>query len=251
MNSVIVDSSALLPKAGAALVYKRIKAMVTTFRLRPAERVNEVELARQLGVSRTPVREALNRIAADGFLVATANRGYTVRPLDAKRIFDLYEYRTTLELAIVKRVCERASNEDLRMLATFTEQSRDIPETDEQAIRLLALDEEFHERLAALSGNGEFLRAMQSVNERIRFVRWMDLKSRRGLARNDHPDIVRCLQDREFKRVEEILTLHIEHSYEELVDLTRASFAEIYTSNALADYAEARFLENSPSETAS
>lgn len=228
---------------GGARVYERIKAMVTTFRLRPAERVNEVELARQLGVSRTPVREALNRIAADGFLIPTANRGYTVRPLDAKRVFDLYEYRRTLELAIIKRVCERASPEDLQLLAAFTEESRDMPETDEQAIHLLALDEEFHERLAALSDNGEFLHAIQSINERIRFVRWMDLKSRRALIRNDHPDIVRCLQGRELARVEEMISQHIEHSYEELVELTRASFAEIYTSNALADYAEARFLQ--------
>jgi len=230
-------------------VYERIKAMVTTFRLRPAERVNEVELARQLGVSRTPVREALNRIAADGFLSATANKGYTVRPLDAKQIFDLYEYRSALELAIVKHVGQRASKEDLQLLAAFTEESRDMPETDEQAIHLLALDEEFHERLAALSGNSEFLRAIQSINERIRFVRWMDLKSRRSLVRNDHPDIVRYLQAGDIARVEDIVTQHMAHSYEELVELTRASFAEIYTSNALADYAEARFLLTTTSES--
>ena len=230
-------------------VYERIKAMVTTFRLRPAERVNEVELARQLGVSRTPVREALNRIAANGFLSAMANKGYTVRPLDAKQIFDLYEYRSALELAIVKHVGQRASKEDLQLLAAFTEESRDMPETDEQAIHLLALDEEFHERLAALSGNSEFLRAIQSINERIRFVRWMDLKSRRSLVRNDHPDIVRYLQAGDIARVEDIVTQHMAHSYEELVELTRASFAEIYTSNALADYAEARFLLTTTSES--
>ncbi|MFA5522331.1 MAG: GntR family transcriptional regulator [Castellaniella sp.] len=239
-------SSLLVPPAGGTPIYERIKAMVTTFRLRPDERVNEVELARQLGVSRTPVREALSRIAADGFLVATANRGYTVRPLDPKQIFDLYEFRITLELAVVQKASERASLEDLRGLARFTEESRTVPHNDEETILLLALDEEFHERLAALSGNGEYVRAMRSVNERIRFVRWMDLKTRRSLVRNDHPVIVRLLQEGDVAGVQEIITQHIEHSYDELVALTRASFAEIYTSNVLADYAEARFMQHVP-----
>ncbi len=238
-----------VPQVSGTPVYERIKAMVTTFRLRPDERVNEVELARQLGVSRTPVREALNRVAADGFLVATANRGYTVRPLDAKQVFDLYEFRITLELAVAQRVCERASNADLQHLAAFTEEGRLVPETDQETIQLLAVDEEFHERMALLSGNGEYLRAIRSVNERIRFVRWMDLKTRRSLVRNDHPDIVRLLRARDLVQVQELITQHIEHSYDELVALTRASFAEIYTSNALADYAEARFVENSPVES--
>src|SRR5690606_41118289 len=88
MNTVLAHSPAT-----ATQVYERIKAMATTFRLRPGERVNELELARRLGVSRTPVREALNRIAAEGFLVATPNRGYTVRPLDAQQLMALYEYR--------------------------------------------------------------------------------------------------------------------------------------------------------------
>ena len=72
-------------------LHERLKAMVAAYHLRPGERINEVELARRFGVSRTPLREALNRLASEGFLLATANRGYHVRPLDAAQVLRLYE----------------------------------------------------------------------------------------------------------------------------------------------------------------
>ncbi len=223
-----------------AHVYARIKAMATTFRLRPGERVNEVELAKRLGVSRTPVREALSRIAAEGFLVATPNRGYSARPLDARQIMDLYEYRATVELGVVRLVCRRATDDQLRELADFVEQDRDTPETDEQALHLLERDEAFHERLAALAGNEEFLRSVRSINERIRFARWLDLKSRRLDTHNDHPDIVRALQARDLDRVLDLMDAHITQYQDHVIALTRAGYAEIYMGNALADFAEAR-----------
>jgi DNA-binding GntR family transcriptional regulator len=226
-------------------VYDRIKAMATTFRLRPGEKVNELELARYLGVSRTPVREALNRIAAEGFLVAAPNRGYTVRALDAKQLMALYEYRSTVELGVVQLVCKRATDEQLSELATFVEGSRDEVETDAQALRLLSRDEAFHEHLAGLAGNAEFLRSVRSINERLRFPRWIDLKVRRCQTPNDHPDIVAALQARDAAAVHALMSQHIEKHLDQVVELTRAGYAEIYTGNALADYAESKFIEAS------
>ncbi|OZI18177.1 GntR family transcriptional regulator [Bordetella genomosp. 7] len=238
MNTVLAPHPAT-----AAQVYERIKAMATTFRLRPGERVNELELARRLGVSRTPVREALNRIAAEGFLQATPNRGYTVRPLDAQQLMALYEYRATVELGVVKLVCERASDQALADLASYVQGSRDEIETDAQALRLLSRDEAFHERLAVLSGNPEFVRSVRSLNERIRFPRWIDLKARRSHTRNDHPDIVRALQARDVAAAQAMMSQHIDKHLDHVVDLARAGFAEIYMGNALADYAESLFTQ--------
>src|SRR3546814_20928541 len=107
MSSVLPDT----PAAAPSHVYDRIKAMATTFRLRPGERVNELELARQLGVRRTPVREALHRIAAEGFLVATHHRGTTVRALDAQQLMALYEYRATVELGVASGRAQRRERE--------------------------------------------------------------------------------------------------------------------------------------------
>lgn len=223
-------------------VYDRIKAMATTFRLRPGEKVNELELSRRLGVSRTPVREALSRIAAEGFLVATPNRGYTVRGLDAEQLMALYEYRSTVELGVIRLVCMRATDQELAELESMVAGNRDEVETDAQALQLLAQDEAFHEHLAGLARNPEFLRSVRSINERLRFPRWIDLRVRRGQTRNDHPEIVRALQARDQAAVHALMSQHIEKHLDHVIELTRAGYAEIYTGNALADYAESRFL---------
>ena len=126
--------------------------MAMTFAIRPGERVNEVELARSLNVSRTPLREALNRLMVEGFLTRAPNRGFIGRPLDAKQVFDLYELRRALEAGIVVIACERATDEELAELERFVKASKDRPE-DANASSLLALDEQFHERVAQLTRN--------------------------------------------------------------------------------------------------
>ncbi|MBP0443547.1 GntR family transcriptional regulator [Roseomonas sp. SSH11] len=216
-------------------VHEQVKAMAVTYRLRPAERINEVELARQLGVSRTPLREALNRLAAEGFLTTEPNRGYTVRPLDPARVLTLYEYRAMLETAALRLACERADDAALAELAGFAALSRDTPEEDTEALRLLALDEAFHERIAALSGNEEMLRSLRSLNERIRFIRWIDMrKGRRAATQEEHGRITAHLRARDAEAAAALMQTHIARRLDQITDTIRAGFAEIYTGNALA-----------------
>ena len=87
--------------------------MAMTFHFLPGERLNEAILAKELGVSRTPLREALNRLATEGFLTFSANNGFFRKSLDVKEIFDLYEFRMYLELSAVKLAVERATDEQL------------------------------------------------------------------------------------------------------------------------------------------
>ena len=160
---------------GQAELYNAVKAMAVRFDFKPGERINEVELARRLNVSRTPLREVLNQLMVEGFLTRAVNRGFIARLLDAKQIHSLYEYRAVLESGIVRAACERASDAELAELRAFVERSRDVPE-DSEATRLLELDEAFHLMLARYSRNEEFVRALESVNARIHFVRWIDMQ---------------------------------------------------------------------------
>jgi len=219
-------------------VYDQVKSMAVTYRLRPGERINEVDLARQLGVSRTPLREALNRLASEGFLHATLNRGYHVRPLEPRQVLTLYEYRATVEVGALRLAAARATDSDFDQLAAFAARSRDEPDDDRHALKLLALDEEFHESLAALSGNDEFVRSIRAINERIRFVRWIDMQSgRRAGTQAEHMRIIGSLRARDADAAASMLHSHIERRLDQIVDVIRASFAEIYTENALARHA--------------
>lgn len=208
--------------------------MAITYRFRPGERINEVDLARQLNVSRTPLREALNRLATEGFLTTAPNRGFFGRPLDTKAVFDLYEFRRCLEVASVRLACERATEDQLEELEAFVRASRDEKD-DSQAIKLLRLDEEFHERVARITGNEEILRSLQSVNARIHFVRWIDMQNgRRAHTQSEHLRIVRALKARDAEAASALMQEHISRRLDQIVDVIRAGFAEIYMGNALA-----------------
>ena len=232
--SAMPDDTDLAPPRSADRVYEQVKAMAVAYRLRPSERINEVELARQLGVSRTPLREALNRLAAEGFLVATANRGYTMMPLDPQRVLTLYEYRAILEVGALRLACERATDAELAELHNFAQHSRDEVDDDAHALRVLSLDEQFHEGLARLSGNDEMVRALRSLNERIRFVRWIDMQGRRSGTQAEHLRIMEHLRRREADAAATLMQAHIARRLDQIRDMIRTGFAEIYTGNAMA-----------------
>lgn len=218
-------------------VYERVKSMAITFGIRPGERINEVELARRLHVSRTPLREALNRLVTEGFLTTQLNKGFFARRLDAEDLFNLYEYRSAIETAVVSLACERATAEELDALEKFVRASKDVKD-DLIATNLLKLDEEFHTQLARTSHNEEFVRALQGVNARIHFVRWVDMQSRRRYTQNEHMQIVEALQKRDVARAVRLVRDHIIRRRDQISDVIRAGYAEIYTGNSLASQLE-------------
>ena len=212
----------------AEQIYEHVKTMAMTFAIRPGERVNEVEIARSLNVSRTPLREALNRLMVEGFLTRAPNRGFIGRPLDAKQVFDLYELRRALEASIAAIACERATDDEILELERFVKSSRDRPE-DTRASSLLALDEEFHERVARLTRNDEMVRALKSINARIHYFRWIDMQNgRRRYTQQEHLRIVKALKARDAPAVATLVEGHISRRLDRIVEVIRMGFAEIY-----------------------
>ena len=209
---------------GQAELYNTVKAMAVRFDFKPGERINEVELARRLNVSRTPLREVLNQLMVEGFLTRAVNRGFIARLLDAKQIHSLYEYRAVLESGIVRAACERASDAELAELRAFVERSRDVPE-DSEATRLLELDEAFHLMLARYSRNEEFVRALESVNARIHFVRWIDMQQgRRAHTQAEHMRIVQALERRDIEALPAMMGAHIGRRLDQITDVIRTGF---------------------------
>ena len=89
--------------------YGRLREMAINYRFRPGERLNEGALAKDLQLSRTPLREAMHRLVSEGLLHLVSGRGFFARPLDVKEVCDLYEARLALETAIVRLACSRAT----------------------------------------------------------------------------------------------------------------------------------------------
>lgn len=213
----------------AAKLYDQLKEMAVSYHFRPGERINEVELAAQLKVSRTPLREALNRLSTEGFLTTTANKGFFARELEANELFDLYELRAYLEQAAVRLACKRASDEEIANLRAFLlehDENSNIP-----AGEMLKLDEEFHLRLVNLSQNEELVKTARSVAERIRFARWIDWQSRL-LSHGQHLRIVTLLAERKEEECATFVLAHIQKHYDQIRDIIRGAVTEIYTRNS-------------------
>ena len=190
-------------------------------------------LARQLGASRTPLREALNRLAAEGFLTVEAGRGFFCRPLDAGEIRELYELRLVIEEAVVRRVCAAAPGPEVEALLDFIRET----ETDDVRRSLgecTAIDEKFHERLAGLAGNGEMLRILRNLNHRIRFIRWIEMSSRRPHVQGEHQAILEAILAGDENEAVGRLRAHITKRQDRITAAVREGYARIYHDGANA-----------------
>jgi DNA-binding GntR family transcriptional regulator len=219
------------PKDGASLAdqaYDRLRRLAITYRFRPGERLSEVELAKRLKVSRTPVREALHRLAREGLVGFVAKRGFQGRFLDAKEVFDLYELRRGLELTAVRLAVTRAEDDDLAGIEVFLERSRAVSETSDP-MELVELDEGFHEQITQLSGNAELLGVLRNVNARIRFCRWIDMvDGRRATTQSEHAAILDAITARDEERALALMGDHIERRLDQIVNTIREGYARIY-----------------------
>ncbi|MFO1171660.1 MAG: GntR family transcriptional regulator [Hyphomicrobiaceae bacterium] len=209
-------------------VYDAIRRMATDFELRPEARINEVELAHRFSVSRTPVREALNRLVIEGLITLVPNKGFYCRSLTKEEIFNLFEVRAGLEHIAAKSAIKRASDETLGAIARSWEEvaaKTDLRQSQDLAI----LDEMFHEQIAAASNNAELLNALRLVNVRLRFARRIviELRDRDGVF-SDHRRIAKALRSRDATKAGEILEKHIMLSRDDALKVAREGFARIY-----------------------
>jgi len=213
-------------------VYEALKIEAISYAIKPGSRLNEGEVARKLGVSRTPVREALNRLTAAGFLSFTPSQGFFRKPLDPTEVFDLYEMRQAIEVASVRLAAGRASDAELRELEEFLSVSSGCAE-GRDVDRLVRFDEEFHERIVRLSGNREMLACLLNINDRIRFFRWVDMESgRRRNTQDEHRSVLVALQARDAEGAAGTLHAHIARRRDQIIAQVREGYARIYVGAA-------------------
>src|ERR1700674_14664 len=156
----------------AEAVYQSIKQDIFDFRLLPSDRFTEGQVAARLNVSRTPVREGLQRLEKEGYLQVHFRAGWSVRDLDFRQFDDLYDLRIILESAAVRQLCDRAERPQLDHLKAFW--LVPVEERSSDRNEMAQWDEDFHSSLVAAAGNPEVSRCHREVTERIRILRRLD-----------------------------------------------------------------------------
>ena len=215
-------------KSSVVRLYEEIKEMAISYSFKPGERVNEVELAKNLGASRTPLREALNRLVAEGFLTFVQGRGFFCRELKSREIYELYQMRTIIEVAAVRLACEQAADSELQDIQNFLDDRTSNFKEGTSNKELVAHDEEFHHMIMALTRNSEMSRLLGNVYDRIKFFRWIDMDSQHAKSQLEHADILKALIARDAESAAKLMENHIRRRLDQITEATKEGYSRIY-----------------------
>ncbi len=202
-------------------IYARLKAMILDFELYPGSRITEMELADYFKVSRTPVREALQRLESEGSVVIRPKQGCFVREIDMSEITQYYDVRLTLESMAIDLACQHMSDEDIRaLMARWDPQTR--PGMTDNVEKMVAREEGFHIDVAIGGGNTVLVNYLQDINNRIRIIRRLDFTSstRIDATYEEHHAIAEAIFQRDAQRGKQLIREHIAASEEFAKSLT-------------------------------
>lgn len=198
----------------AALAYQQLKTLVLLGDVPIGLRLREERIADRLGISRTPVREALLRLHAEHFLERHPEGGFRVSNPSVQVMGELYEIRGALESFALQRGAahgghDRSVLEELR--AEWESIDVDIAALEPEFV---LVDEDFHARLAEAAGNQQLVTELRGLNERIRPVRTHDFVTPGRIASTieQHLAIVEAVIGGGLERAQELLGAHIEQS---------------------------------------
>ena len=208
-------------------VYQDLWRRILAFELRPGQRLVEDELARQYGLSRTPVREALKRLEQAGLVRSAPRRGCHVREVNLGELEELYEVRLALESYAVAVAAERMPDAELQRLRAIWSPTPSAP-PDVQ--RLLTLDEAFHLDIARATANTTLVDYLRSINDRIRVIRVRDHMSpeRALVTYRQHQAILELLSRRDAAAATEAMKEHIRESQRNVVNVVKELLFQLY-----------------------
>ena len=194
-------------------VYRAVRRSILVGDLPAGTRIRESELTGVMAVSRTPLREALRRLEAEGLVSTVPNRGVVVRGIDAETLIEIYETLAVLESYAVERAAAHISDGEiveLRQildLISFFGGREQWDECIEQGVR-------FHRVLYAASRNAQLARLIESLRELVHSFRRFQLRDREVIARGyaDHKAIVDALADRDGPTASRLMRDHINES---------------------------------------
>jgi DNA-binding GntR family transcriptional regulator len=207
----------------AEMVYDQLKRDVADFKLVPGDRFTENELSERMGVSRTPVRQALFRLQQEGYVEVLFRNGWRVLPFDFEQFEQLYDLRMVLETTAAQRLCSGDAKIDRALLDQLAAIWL-VPAAERSAdVRQVAQwDEDFHCTLVAAAGNAEMTRVHRDVTERIRIIRRLDFtqQARIDATYEEHAKILRAIQRKRSDQAVLLLRTHIQTSQAEVRKIT-------------------------------
>jgi DNA-binding GntR family transcriptional regulator len=206
-----------------------IKRLIFDGTYKPGERLKEVELSQTLGISRSPIREAIQGLANEGLIKLVPQKGAYVSTFDLQEIRNLFEVLEVLEGLSARLAAERSTPSQIEELGKLLESTRDSLESDELAgyprdLSLYPKDMGFHSSVAELTQNRALASRAAEIRDQLRLAR-ARLASARDLAKQtyqEHRAIYRAILAKDPDKAEKVMRFHLRNGLRNTI----AMFAE-------------------------
>lgn len=201
-------------------VYYQLRDMIFQYDIVPGQKLQYQDLADKLGVSRTPVKNALNLLEREGLVRLTHNKGYYVAELSKEEAEGLFELREILETESARLAVRRFQVKEFNLLVSKNEEYQKAIEHDLSRGRFL-IDRDFHSQLAVMSGNMALHKHLKQVLEITFLKHRIDrLSNARGYeVRHEHTRIVNAIRDRNEELAMESVRFHIRKHRENILSI--------------------------------
>lgn len=192
------------------VVFQTLREAILRGNIKPGERLMEIQLSQQLGVSRTPVREAIRMLELEGLVNMTPRKGAAVAAISEKSLRDVLEVRCALEELSVRLACERMSWEQFEQLRASNVKFAQVAE-GEDITEIAKSDEAFHDIIYYSTNNDKLILLLNQLREQMyRYrIEHIKIKERRSMLIREHQEIIDALRERDSQTAVLVMRRHI------------------------------------------
>ena len=204
------------------VVFNTLRRAILRGELKPGERLMEIQLANKLGVSRTPIREAIRKLELEGLVLMIPRKGAEVAEITEKNLRDVLEVRCALEELAVQLACDRIDRERVRELHAAAAHFRDILGSDD-ITQIAAADEAFHDVIFKATGNDRLIQLLNNLREQMYRYRIEYLKKKECYPQllKEHATIMKAIEEHDKDKATRITGQHIKNQVDTVVDTIR------------------------------
>ena len=216
-----VDMNEYLPLRD--VVFNTLRQAILKGELKPGERLLEIALAERLGVSRTPVREAMRKLEQEGLVVMIPRRGAQVASITEKDLNDVLEVRIALENVAIEKACKLITEEELGRLWVA---AKEFEKTKAEG-NLAEADVAFHEIIYQASDNKRLNQVLNNLREQMyRYrVEYLKEEQTRNLLVSEHEELVKAIREGDVQKAQDISFHHLENQRMAIIRTIRAENA--------------------------
>ena len=215
-----VDIDQFLPLRD--VVFNTLRQAILRGELKPGERLMEIQLANKLGVSRTPIREAIRKLELEGLVLMIPRRGAEVAEITEKSLRDVLEVRSALEELAVELACERITDEDVDKLREAAKEFEEVSKSDD-VTALAEADVKFHDIIYLATDNQRLIQLLYNLREQMYRYRVEYLKREEVYATlfAEHEHIIECIVRRDKSAAKQAISTHIDNQMTSVADTIR------------------------------